>query len=59
MDVKKKSHIRDGNQTSSVAEVIRMTRAMTNSNCRVNNPKGTCCYPDIEAVFEKYRKNLG
>ena len=44
---------------SSVAEVIRMTGAMTHSNCRVNNPKGTCCYPDIEAVFRKYREKQG
>jgi bacterioferritin-associated ferredoxin len=40
----------------SVAEVIKMTGAMVNSNCKVNNPKGTCCYPDIVQVFKKYKK---
>ncbi len=40
----------------SVDEVIKMTGAMTNSNCKVNNPKGTCCYPDIVLTFEKYTK---
>jgi bacterioferritin-associated ferredoxin len=38
----------------TVDQVISITGAMTNCNCEVNNPKGTCCYPDIIAVFEKY-----
>jgi len=41
---------------NSVDEVIKMTGAMVNSNCKVNNPKGTCCYPDIVQVFNKYKK---
>ena len=44
---------------SSVEEVIEMTGAMKNSNCKVNNPKGRCCRKDIEAVFENYRKQEG
>lgn len=40
----------------SVEQVIRITGAMVNSNCRVNNPKGSCCYPDILRVFQKYKK---
>jgi len=39
---------------TTVDEVIRLTGAMVNSNCKVNNPKGTCCYPDIVLVFNKY-----
>lgn len=38
----------------SVEEVIRITGAMQNSNCAVNNPKGTCCYSDIVRIFRKY-----
>lgn len=45
--------IRDGAQT--VQEVIDKTGAMKNSNCAVNNPKGTCCYSDIVYVFEKHK----
>ena len=37
----------------SVDEVIKMTGAMVNSNCKVNNPKGTCCYPDIALTCKK------
>ncbi len=40
----------------TVDEVIQITGAMLNSNCKVNNPKGTCCYPDIVEVFNKYKK---
>ena len=43
--------IQDG--ARSVQEVIDKTGAMKNSNCAVNNPKGTCCYPDIVYVFDK------
>ncbi|SHK35727.1 BFD-like [2Fe-2S] binding domain-containing protein [Anaerobranca californiensis DSM 14826] len=41
---------------NSVKEVIEKTGAMKNSNCAVNNPKGTCCYPDIVEVFNKHKK---
>jgi bacterioferritin-associated ferredoxin len=40
----------------TVEKVIKATGAMKNSNCAVNNPKGTCCYSDIVYVFNKYRK---
>lgn len=39
-----------------VNEVIRMTGAMENSNCAVNNPKGKCCYSDIVHIFNKHTK---
>lgn len=45
--------IQDG--AKSVQEVINRTGAMKNSNCAVNNPKGTCCYPDIVYVFDKHK----
>lgn len=38
---------------TTVEEVIKITGAMVNSNCKVNNPKGTCCYPDIVQVFNQ------
>ncbi len=47
--------IKEGAQ--SVQEVIKKTGAMKNSNCKVNNPKGTCCYSDIVYVFNKHKNN--
>ncbi|MDU6114581.1 MAG: (2Fe-2S)-binding protein [Paeniclostridium sordellii] len=44
------------NNCKTVKEVISFTGAMKNSNCTVNNPKGTCCYQDIVSVFNKYSK---
>ncbi|MEG2869078.1 MAG: (2Fe-2S)-binding protein [Terrisporobacter sp.] len=38
----------------TIKQVIEVTGAMKNSNCKVNNPKGTCCYSDILYVFNKY-----
>lgn len=40
----------------TVDEAIKLTGAMVNSNCKVNNPKGTCCYSDIVLTFQKYSK---
>lgn len=40
----------------NVEEVISITGAMKNSNCKVNNPKGICCYSDIVATFKRYFK---
>lgn len=51
-----KDAITQGAQT--VQEVIQKTGAMKNSNCAVNNPKGTCCYSDIVYVFNKYKKSI-
>ena len=39
----------------TIEELIEYTGAMKNSNCAVNNPKGTCCYSDIVAAFERYK----
>jgi len=46
------------NGATTVESVIKVTGAMKNSNCAVNNPKSTCCYPDIIYVFNKYRKSI-
>ncbi len=46
------------NGASSVEDVIKITGAMKNSNCAVNNPKGTCCYSDIVYVFNKHFKPI-
>ena len=37
----------------NVDDVIKITGAMQNSNCAVNNPKGICCYSDIVRTFNK------
>lgn len=42
------------NGAKNVQEVITKTGAMKDSNCAVNNPKGTCCYSDIVYVVNKY-----
>lgn len=42
----------------SVEEVIALTGALQNSNCIINNPKGSCCYPEFVYVFNKYRKTM-
>lgn len=42
------------NGAKNVQDVIKKTGAMKNSNCAINNPKGTCCYSDIVYVFNKY-----
>lgn len=41
----------------TVQEVIKETGAMKDSNCAVNNPKGTCCYSDIVYVFNKHKND--
>lgn len=43
-------------KAQSIEDVIEMTGAMKNSNCAVNNPKGTCCYSDILTTYQKYSK---
>jgi len=42
----------------NVDDVIKITGAMQNSNCAVNNPKGICCYSDIVKTFNKYREKI-
>lgn len=44
------------NNCKTVIEVILFIGAMKNSNCTVNNSKGTWCYQDIVSVFNKYSK---
>jgi len=34
-------------------EVCEITGAMKNSNCKINNPFGSCCSPNIKATIEK------
>ncbi|GEM_PF-4172294 len=33
-------------------DIIKLTGAMKNPNCAVNNPKGKCCGSDIQAVID-------
>ncbi len=46
------------NGADSVNSVIKMTGAMLNSNCAVNNPKKTCCYKDIVRVFNELKRDV-
>jgi NAD(P)H-nitrite reductase large subunit len=41
------------NGANSVESVIKVTGAMLNSSCAVNNPNKTCCYKDIVKVFNE------
>ena len=41
------------NGADTIEKVIEVTGAMKNSNCKVNNPKGTCCHRDIMDVINK------
>lgn len=43
------------NGANTIEDVIKVTGAMKNSNCKVNNPKGTCCYSDILKVYNEHR----
>jgi len=35
----------------TVKEAIKITGAMKNSNCRINNPLSKCCMPAIQNIF--------
>lgn len=37
----------------TVAEVIKITGAMKNSNCLINNPSGRCCHNAVKEAFKK------
>lgn len=37
----------------TVGDVAKVTGAMKNGRCLVNNPKGTCCHKDIEKVINR------
>ncbi|MDD4159493.1 MAG: TfoX/Sxy family protein [Synergistaceae bacterium] len=39
---------------SSPEEVIEATGAMKNPDCKVNNPKGICCYNDIVRIIAEH-----
>lgn len=41
------------NGARTVDDVARLTGAMKNGNCIVNNPKGTCCHKDIEIKIKQ------
>ncbi len=36
----------------NMKDIIKLTGAMKNPNCEVNNPKGKCCGSDIQAVID-------
>lgn len=37
----------------SLKEVVKLTGAMKNCNCEINNPLGVCCSPYIQEVIDK------
>lgn len=41
------------NGNTTLDEIIKDTNAMLNSNCAISNLKGTCCYSDLEIVYNK------
>ncbi len=36
-----------------IKDIIRLTGAMKNANCEINNPLGKCCSPFIKEVINK------
>lgn len=34
-------------------DIVRLTGAMKNGNCKTNNPLGKCCSPSIQEVIDK------
>jgi len=37
----------------SLKEIVKLTGAMKNCNCEINNPLGVCCSPYIQEVIDK------
>jgi len=37
----------------TVGDVSRLTGAMKNGNCLLNNPKGCCCHSDIQSLISR------
>ena len=44
---------------SSVKEVNRLTGAMKNANCKLNNPLGVCCHPVIQEAIDQGKAMKG
>lgn len=40
-------------EAKNMDDIIRLTGAMNNSNCKENNPLGKCCHKVIEEAIEK------
>lgn len=40
-------------QAVTLAEAIKITGAMKNGNCKINNPSGICCSTAFKEVFDK------
>ena len=38
---------------TTMQEVLKITGAMNNSNCRMNNPMGKCCHHVIQSAIDK------
>lgn len=41
----------------NIRDIVRLTGAMRNANCEVNNPLGVCCGPVIQETLNKALKN--
>ncbi|MDK2892226.1 Csac_0668 family 2Fe-2S cluster-binding (seleno)protein [Methanohalophilus sp.] len=41
------------NNATSVKDVVRITGAMNNPNCQINNPLGKCCHHIIQEIIDK------
>lgn len=41
------------NKAVTLAEAIKITGAMKNGNCKINNPSGVCCSSAFKEAFDK------
>lgn len=41
----------------TVNDIVKITGAMKNSNCKINNPLGKCCSSDIQKVINNIIEN--
>lgn len=48
--------LKDG--AKDIKDIIRLTGAMKNGNCEINNPLGKCCSPIIQETINKALKLL-
>ncbi|NJD01030.1 MAG: (2Fe-2S)-binding protein [Ruminiclostridium sp.] len=41
------------NKAGTVDEVSKLTNAMKQSNCKINNPSGRCCSKGIQSIIDE------
>ena len=48
-----KDAILGDNKAGTVDDIVRLTNAMKQSNCKINNPSGRCCSKAIQSIIEE------